>query len=205
MTGLTQRQIKALETKKKILDTALDLFSKKGFDNVTVDEIVEKSESSKGAFYVHFSSKYEIFIEKFKEIDGFYTEFMETLPEGLSSSEKIKLLVESQMLYLRDSLGKDLLRTVYMSALIPNKSDYFSNRERKLYKIVFNLVKEGQDSGEIKKELSPKEMTMLITRCMRGTLYDWQLFEDYDLVKEAQKLITGFLEGIVQNKPVKKV
>lgn len=83
-----------------------------------------------------------------------------------------------------------------MSALIPHKSDYFSNTERQLYKIVFNLVKEGQESGEMIKELSPKEMTMLITRCMCGTLYDWQLFENFDLVGEAQKFINGFLDGI---------
>ncbi|MBS4189974.1 TetR/AcrR family transcriptional regulator [Bacillus sp. FJAT-49705] len=196
MPGLTQRQLKAQETKKRILDTALALFGEKGFDHVTVDEITAKSETSKGAFYVHFNSKYDIFLEKFKEIDEFYADFMETLPKEMKSYGKISLLVKSQMVYLRDSLGKDLLRTVYVSALIPNKSDYFSNMERQLYKLVYKIVEEGQIAGEIKEDRSPGELTMVITRCMRGTLYDWQLFDHFDLVLEGEKFIQAILEGI---------
>ena len=55
------REQQAAETRKRIYQTALKLFEKKGFNNVSVDEIVRKSKSSKGAFYGHFSSKYEIF------------------------------------------------------------------------------------------------------------------------------------------------
>lgn len=197
MPRLTPRQVKAQQTKKKLLDTALELFSQKGFDNVTVDEIVKKSHTSKGAFYVHFKSKYEVFLEKFKEIDDFYATFIQSLPSDLSSSEKLFRLMESQMIYLRDCLGRDLLRTVYMSALIPNPDNYFTNTERTLYKIVHEFVKEGQEAGEITRELSSSELTMLISRSMRGSLYDWCLFEDnFDLVAESQKFIRIVLKGI---------
>ncbi|USK35087.1 TetR/AcrR family transcriptional regulator [Bacillus sp. F19] len=197
MSRLTPRKMKALQTKQRILETALELFSKKGFDHVTVDEIVSKSETSKGAFYVHFNSKYEIFLEKFKEIDDFYASFIQSLPSGISSHEKLLLFTQSQMIYLRDSLGKDIMRTVYMSGLIPAQVNYFSNTDRNLYKIVYTLVKEGQEAGEIKKDLSSNEITMLITRCMRGTLYDWLLFEEnYDLLDESQKFIRTILGGI---------
>lgn len=197
MSRLTPRQIKAQQTKKRILETALELFSQKGFDQVTVDEIVSKSKTSKGAFYVHFNSKYDVFLEKFKEIDEFYASFMQSLPNDICFQEKIILLIKSQMIYLRDCLGKDLMRTVYMSGLIPNQDNYFANTDRMLYKIVYSLVEEGQKTGEVKKELTANEMTMIITRCMRGTLYDWLLFEDnYDLIEESQKFIRIILRGI---------
>ncbi|MFB6468752.1 TetR/AcrR family transcriptional regulator [Cytobacillus sp. Hz8] len=200
MTRLTPRQIKAQETKKRILETALKLFSEKGFDNVTVDEIVNTSNDSKGAFYVHFKSKYEIFLEKFKEIDEFYAAFIQSLPDDLTPSEKIFSLLESQMIYLRDELGRDLIRTVYMNALIPNPDNYFANTNRTLYKIVRSFVIEGKDQGEFKANLSTNEMTMLITRSMRGTLYDWCLFdESYDLIEESKKFITIVLTGIKTN------
>ena len=198
MPRLTPRQIKALETKQKILETALDLFSKKGFDQVTVDEIVSASQSSKGAFYVHFKSKFEIFHEKFKEIDDFYQTFTESLPSELSYKEKIIRLFTSQMIFLRDDLGIDLMRTVYMSSLIPNQpNDYLSNTDRTLYKIIHSFVLGGQESGEFTTDLSTNEITMLITRSMRGTLYDWFIFnEKYNLIHEAQKFIALVLEGI---------
>lgn len=198
MSQPTLRQKKALQTKQRIIETALDLFSKKGYDRVTVDEIVNVSKTSKGAFYVHFNSKYEIFLEKFKEIDEFYAHFTESLPNDLSSYEKILLLTKSQMIYLKECLGMDLIRTVYMSALIPKQPKFLSNTDRTLFKIVHSFVHEGQETGEFKKDLSAQEITMLITRCMRGTLYDWALFgEEYNLVEEGQKFFRTILSGIV--------
>ena len=200
MTTMTARQVKAQQTKKKILETALDLFSKKGFDQVTVDEIVNASKTSKGAFYVHFNSKFEIFLEKFKEIDDFYDVFTQSLPKDMSSSEKIVSLIKSQMVYLRDDLGKDLMRTVYMSALTPNQPKTLANTNRTLYKIVHSFVEEGQSKGEFNNDSSAKEITMLITRCMRGTLYDWLIFneDNFDLIEESQKLIRPIIASLVK-------
>ncbi|TQR21419.1 TetR/AcrR family transcriptional regulator [Psychrobacillus vulpis] len=197
MEQLTLRQRQAKETKKKIQETALELFSKKGFDRVTVDEIVKKSGMSKGSFYVHFPSKYDVFLEKFKEIDDFYADFFENLPISLSFQEKILRLIESQMIYLRDELGKDLMRTVYMSGLTQTENNFFTNTDRKLYKIINSIVLKAQKNGEITNELTSNEVTMLITRCMRGTLYDWQLFEEgYDLIEESRKFTKAILGGI---------
>ena len=197
MKKLTPRQKQAQQTKKKIQETALGLFSKRGFDQVTVDEIVKKSGISKGAFYVHFPSKYDVFLEKFKEIDDFYADFFQTLSTSLSFQEKIICLIESQMIYLRDELGKDLMRTVYMSGLIQTENNFFTNTDRKLYKIIEVLVLEAQKNKEITMELTSNEVTMLITRCMRGTLYDWQLFEEnYDLLEESKKFTIAILCGI---------
>ncbi len=196
MNMLTSRQKQALQTKKKILETALDLFSKKGFDQVTVDEIVSKSGVSKGAFYIHFPSKYDVFLEKFKEIDCFYEEFFSKLPTTLPFPDKILLLIESQMIFLRDNLGKDLMRTVYMSGLLQTENNFFTNTERTLYKIIESLVLEAQKQKEITNDLSTKEITRIITRCMRGTLYDWQLYEDFNLLEESQRFTKVVLLGL---------
>lgn len=53
---------KKANTKEKILKTALKVFSEKGYYATNVDEIVEKSETSKGGFYFHFPSKKELFL-----------------------------------------------------------------------------------------------------------------------------------------------
>ncbi|MEH6947607.1 TetR/AcrR family transcriptional regulator [Bacillus sp. JJ634] len=195
MSDLTPRQIKARKTRKKILETALELFSKKSFDDTTVDEIVKLSGTSKGAFYTHFKSKYEIFFEKFKEIDEIYWEFTQSLPEETDASEKLRQLSELQMVYLRDYWGKDLFRTLYTNAS-PN-NNYFLNKNRAIFKIVHQFVSEGQKKGEFKKDLSPEEITIIITRCMRGTLFDWCIGDDnFDLLLETQKIIHTLLDGI---------
>ena len=44
-------------TKGKIISAAWKLFYEQGYDDTTVDEIVELSETSKGSFYHYFDGK----------------------------------------------------------------------------------------------------------------------------------------------------
>jgi AcrR family transcriptional regulator len=50
-------------TREMLLHTALKLFVQKGYDNVTVDDIVLKAGASKGGFYHHFISKRAILLD----------------------------------------------------------------------------------------------------------------------------------------------
>ncbi len=61
------------DTKEKILLSALDLFSKKGYDAVSVSMIAGASGLTKGALYRHYRDKRDIFesiIERAKQLDG---------------------------------------------------------------------------------------------------------------------------------------
>lgn len=48
------------ETERKILDIAFRLFSEKGYDHTTIQDIVDELGMSKGAVYHHFKSKEDI-------------------------------------------------------------------------------------------------------------------------------------------------
>jgi AcrR family transcriptional regulator len=48
------------DTKEKILESAFDLFSSRGYDKVSLNEIIEKAGVSKGGLFHHFDSKYAL-------------------------------------------------------------------------------------------------------------------------------------------------
>lgn len=130
------------------------------------------------------------------EIDDFYSEFVQSLSEEMSSSEKLLYFCESQMNFIREYWGKELFRTLYTNAFTPNHN-YFLDKNRPLYKIIYKFASEGQKAREFKQDLSPDDITMLITRCMRGTLFDWCIHDDdFDLVMETKKIIHTLLEGL---------
>lgn len=52
-------------TKEKILRTAFDLFTERSYEEVTIDEIADEAEVSKGAVFHHFDSKYRLARESF--------------------------------------------------------------------------------------------------------------------------------------------
>ena len=54
------------KTRKKILQSAFQLFTAKGFDGVTVNELMENCGLTRGAFYAHFSGKSALYNESLK-------------------------------------------------------------------------------------------------------------------------------------------
>ena len=50
----------AKNRKKELLDLARKLFVEKGYDNVSIDEIIKKAKMAKGTFYYYFKSKDEM-------------------------------------------------------------------------------------------------------------------------------------------------
>lgn len=64
--------MKQEDTKKKILDTALKLFSDRGYDSVSMDEIAKAVGIKAPSLYNHFSGKKAIFDAIVKEISAEY-------------------------------------------------------------------------------------------------------------------------------------
>jgi AcrR family transcriptional regulator len=60
-------QKRAKRTRKKLKDAALDAFSEKSVDAVTVEEITEKADVGKGTLYQHFEDKEEIVVTLVEE------------------------------------------------------------------------------------------------------------------------------------------
>ena len=58
-TGI--RELSKEQTREELLKSAHILFCKKGFHSVSIDEIAQESNVTKGAFYHHFASKNDIF------------------------------------------------------------------------------------------------------------------------------------------------
>jgi AcrR family transcriptional regulator len=54
---------KRRQTQERLLDAALDAFAEKGFHATSVEEVCERANFSRGAFYSNYSSKTELFVE----------------------------------------------------------------------------------------------------------------------------------------------
>lgn len=84
--------MKKTNTKEKILDAALDLFSVKGYDGVSVKEIAGAVGIKDSSLYKHFNSKQQIFDMLMDEMDSKFEETVNlyNIPSGEARDNAIK-------------------------------------------------------------------------------------------------------------------
>ena len=88
-----------MNTKEKIFEVSLDLFSKKGYDSVSLREIAEEVGIQKSSIYSHYSSKEAILMDIFNQ----FTNSFEIDDEEIRLSEDNQLLENPELFYHKGS------------------------------------------------------------------------------------------------------
>jgi AcrR family transcriptional regulator len=65
---MVREQERSKARRQRVLDAALDIFTRDGYGDTLVDEIARRSETSKGGVYFHFPSKEALFIALLDEM-----------------------------------------------------------------------------------------------------------------------------------------
>jgi AcrR family transcriptional regulator len=186
---------KSQKTKKVLFDCALELFREKGYDNVSVNEIVKKAQTAKGTFYIYFDSKAKIITELFGKYDDYYDEVYQSMDKTLPAKDRLMIIIKESFSFTSEKIGYDLINVLYQSQL--SMVTEATNGERSLYRIITELVEEGQKNGHFTNELTSKEITKMIVRNIRGTFYDWCLQRgEFDIVTDGCEYTETFLNGI---------
>lgn len=67
MTAAKRVTVRRAETRRRLLDAALDVFAAEGFGRTTVEQVCDHAGFTRGAFYSNFSSLDELFLAMWEE------------------------------------------------------------------------------------------------------------------------------------------
>jgi len=163
MKKLTNRQKQAIATKLRITQVATELFKLNGFDSVKIQDICQAAEISIGAFYHHFKSKAEIINTAYEQVDILVLDRLETKDLDSNLDKLLFLLGEGAI--VMEELGWVFVSEIYKN-LLSIESKYSTKPDRYIALEV----------------ISSFDLTMIIMRISRGTIFDWCLHEgSYDL------------------------
>ena len=195
---LTQRSINAKETKNVIYNSALFLFSKYGYERVTIVDITKYAGVSKGNFYTHFKSKESVFVELFHRIDSHYIEVYKNVNKNETAINKLRILIDAMCDYCFNVCGIDAIKIVYASQISQTKNvEILNNKSRPFYYFIRKIVVEGQESGVFRNDISSEELVELIARCARALLYDWCLYNnEFNLIDESKNYTDFIIDSI---------
>jgi len=81
MARLTREEKKA-ETRSRLLDSAAEVFARRGMQQASIDEVAEHAGHTKGAVYGHFANKEELFLAM---LDDRFARHLEEIDDVLAS------------------------------------------------------------------------------------------------------------------------
>ena len=183
-------------TKSRIVAAAWKLFYEQGYDDTTIDDIIEESKTSKGSFYHYFEGKDALLSSLSVLFDDKYRELQEQLDPDMNRFEQLMFLNRELFTMVENSISLDLLARLYSSQLITKGEKHLLDHNRIYYRLLRRIVAEGQERGELRQDVTANEIVKAYTLCERALLYDWCICKgDYSLTQYARTMMPMFLQG----------
>ena len=161
--SLTKRQLQAQTSRKKIYKASMMLINKKGFDNVTVEEISREACISKGLFYNYFPSKESVLMEYFHIASDAVAEARSEFLPGQTFSDRMRIFYRYSLSFLHTDFTRESIKTSYIYALKNEGKSIFTSKDRTYYQTLVEVAEYGQERGELTKTLTSSQIADLLS------------------------------------------
>lgn len=161
-------------TKKKIFTAAINLTNEKGFNNLSIKEIVKEAGVSIGTFYLYFQSKQDIISQIYYDnLNDYINQFYLTIKSGSKQHlEKIREVLNKELEFA-NKMGVEITTMAYIANLNLN----FEKKVNHETKLLFtNILKDEINLAINNKEISdgkPDDLLLEFETLVRGILISW--------------------------------
>ena len=182
-------------TRGRIINAAWELFYEQGYEDTTIEEIIERSGTSKGSFYHYFEGKDALLGSLSFLFDEKYAELRQTLDPQMHAFDKLMYLNRELFRMIEDRVSMDLLARLISTQLITHGEKHLLDHKRMYYRLLRTIIAEGQAKGEIKAEFSVNDVVKTYALLERALMYDWCLCGgEYSLAVYSQRMLPRFME-----------
>ena len=151
MRGTEKMGEKSVQKKRYILETARKVFVEKGFQKVTMKDIVEACDISRGGLYLYFDNTVQIFLEVLKmESEEADDVFSDRIKEDATAADILILFLQEQkkeLLRKKDTLSRATYE-FYFETQPEKKSNVLKKQFDSAAKVIEKLIEIGVDNGE---------------------------------------------------------
>ena len=183
--------------RSRIVCAAWKLFREKGYTSTTVEDVIEKAGVTPEVFYQYFKVKDDLEHTLGDYFDEKYTQLMVSMNPKLSQYEKLLYLNQELFALIEDQVPNDLVSHIYVSK--PAEQQNLLNHERFYYKLIPQIISEGQKSGEFKTDETALSLAETYFSLERGMIYDWCIKGcSGSLTMESRKILPLYLEHLLK-------
>lgn len=179
--------------RQAIVDEALAVFSRTGFHSGSLREIAKRTGLTPAGVMHHFADKEELFAEVLRQRDE-----KVRAAAGDPAEHTLVEQAEKVVAYNQTSRGlTSLYAIVFAEATDPEHPSHeeFAERYRSGAAGAAELLRAGQDAGEIRRDIDPALAARLISAVMDGIQLQWLVDESVDMVPLFQEFVRGYLRA----------
>ncbi|QWK19441.1 MAG: TetR/AcrR family transcriptional regulator [Hydrogenobacter thermophilus] len=137
-----------MDTKERLLNSAKKLFSKKGYYETRVSDIVADAGLSQGAFYLYFKSKEDIFKSLVKNMSD---KVLKLLKEYASKEDNVEEIIKNSTLdFFRVMYEEKPIAYIFLFQLVGTNEEFrnlYFEKTKKVRELLNLIVEKGVRSG----------------------------------------------------------
>ena len=184
MTGVKgQVQARGTERRAAIVDAAVELFARSGYQGTSLGEIADRVGVSAPAILHHFGSKAELLVAVLAEVDRRHLDSGAAVfePGGLETIRRLRRFAESMAQAPQVSAIHLLLEAEHLHDDGP-VGQYLRRRARSMRSLVANAIARGQQSGEIRADVDAGAKAAEVVAYLDGAARSWLVDSDLSIV-----------------------
>ena len=142
------------ELKKKIMQAAIEIFAKNGFDRTRMEDIAMAAGLAKGTLYLYFKNKEDLF---YAICDHNLKELRNQLSRVFNRKENIMLDARKFYdEYRKESLGGDTIwfEMIALSTRSPRLRKILTENQNKVYQVVKEVLKTQIEKGFLREDIN---------------------------------------------------
>lgn len=190
------RQIKFVKTRTSVLKATTKLLKEKDFEQITIDDICQRSQISRGTFFNYFPQKNYIFYYYLRIFTIKVAKRMENWDEGMGFREQIETIfrwfdeesqypnfVSSYVQYLLNhEKDHDMKLTaaefVYFFTGIEDEEAYLYYNNLTIEKMIKDLCKKARIKGELTDQIEDEQMAKVILAFLVAPFITHKMLDD---------------------------
>jgi len=189
---------KAEETRNRILDAALRLFAKRGFDDTTMRDVAAEAGVATGAAYYYYRSKEDIVLAFYLRTEEEAAEtFREIIASTKSLQKRVRGIIDAK--FEQFAAHRALLAALLKTGVDPrNPLSPFSRETEKVREDHIAWYARALDGCDLKvpRDLAP-HLPRLLWLYHMGLIYYW-VIDDSPKQRRTQRLLDATLDLVVQ-------
>lgn len=186
---------KSEDTRERILDAALNIFSSKGYHDTRMDEIVEASDTSKGSIYFHFPNKERLFLAL---VDQFADLLERKVTEAVEQEAQGIMQVRAALQACLETFGRYRRPAKILLVQAVGLGSVFEKKRIEVNDRFANLIKKYLDEAIAVGDIAPVD-TEVVSYAWMGAIYGIVIRWVYTGEPDSERILSALLPLLLKS------